>query len=59
MGKYWPQMVKYCLLYGEVLASGLVNSGLEMLPENFGTVMERKIKQKPGFVHKAEDWQEF
>jgi hypothetical protein len=39
-------MVKYWLLDDEVLASRLVNSGPEMLPEKLGTVFEREKLNK-------------
>ena len=39
-------MVKYWLRDGKLLASGWVNSGPEMLPEKFGTVLEKNKKQK-------------
>jgi hypothetical protein len=44
MVKYWPQMVNYWTLDGEIQASGWVKSVPEMLPEKLGTVLERKNK---------------
>ena len=51
-------MVKYWIPDGKVLASGLVNSGLERLPEKSGTVWE-KINQMAGCVDKTEACQKF
>ena len=44
-------MVKYWLPYCDVLASGWVNSGPEILPEKLGTVLEKNITTA-GFVDK-------
>ena len=39
-------MVEYWTPDGEVLAPGWVNSGLEMLPDKLGPVLEKKINKR-------------
>ena len=56
--KYWSLDGKVLAMDGKVLASGLVNSGLERLPEKSGTVWE-KINQMAGCVDKTEACQKF